>query len=242
MTRDSLLATLAVSLPLLSAPVALADGLATDANIVTCIDISDSMNAEEIRLELEGVARAVQSPDVLAAIRRGPRRRIGFAVFAWHHFRYAIVGWTLIASERDALAVADTLAHQVPINVEPGRQEPVPERGRFTDISRAIDHAWDMVGHSPFTSERLIINIIGNGKDNMGEDAMFARNRVVERGATVNGVVIGDAPTVRDYYRRNVIGGPGSFVISTSQATGIIDAMMRKFLQEIAIAEPNSPR
>jgi len=233
---------MAAGVLLIGASAGVTDEPETDANIVTGIDISDSVNAEEIRLEIEGVAQALRSPEVLAAIESGRHRRIGVAVFAWHHFQYAIVDWTIIASERDALAAADMLEHRVPVNVDPTRPKPAPKRGRFTDISGAVDHAWNMLSGCPFRSGRSIINIIGNGEDNIGQDAMFARDRVVEGGATVNGVVVGDAPSVLDYYGRHVIGGPGSFVLSTSQTVGIVDATMRKFRQEVAFAASSAPR
>jgi hypothetical protein len=58
----------------------------------------------------------------------------------------------------------------------------------------------------------------------------------VESGATINGVVIGSDPLVLAYYRRQVIGGPGAFVLSTNDAATIAEAMRRKFLYDIALA------
>jgi Ca-activated chloride channel homolog len=68
--------------------VCLAGEIGNDANIVTGLDISDSITPDEIRLEIEGMARAIRSPEVLAAIQSGKNGRIGFAVFAWSHNQF----------------------------------------------------------------------------------------------------------------------------------------------------------
>ena len=78
--------------------------------------------------------------------------------------------------------------------------------------------------------------IIGNGEDNVGEEAAFARERVIALGGTVNGVVLGDDPLVLDYYRREVIGGPGAFLISTGEAAAFVEVLTRKFLRDIVVA------
>jgi Protein of unknown function (DUF1194) len=106
---------------------------------------------------------------------------------------------------------------------------------RLTDLSQAIDHATEMFGAAPFASERSIVNIIGNGEDNVGEDADIARDRIVRTGAVVNGVVLGGNPSVLDYYRRRVIGGPGAFVMSTNDPTTMVEVMTRKFLYDIVM-------
>lgn len=55
-------------------------------------------------------------------------------------------------------------------------------------------------------------------------------------GATLNGVVLGDDPLVVDHYRRQVVGGPGAFVIATSEAASLVEALTRKFLHDIVVA------
>ena len=80
---------------------AVAETIATDVNIVTGLDISNSISVDEIALELRGLARAIEDPRVLHAIAAGRHRRIGFAVFAWHHRQHpVVVPWTVIESQR----------------------------------------------------------------------------------------------------------------------------------------------
>ncbi len=214
-----------------------ADDVATDANVVTALDISYSIEPDDMRLEIEGMARAIRSPEFLAAIRSGRHGRIGFAVFAWHHNRFPdVVSWTLIASEADALAVARRIEARLRVDVElEARRNEKFYIGRLTDLSQAIDHAAAMLRTAPFVGERSVVNIIGNGEDNVGEDAEVARDRTVEAGTTVNGVVLGDDPIVLDYYRRQVAGGPGAFVMSTGEPAAMAETLRRKFLYDIVM-------
>jgi hypothetical protein len=238
MTQVAGTGMLALGCALLCGNAGAANDILTDANIVTGFDISYSIGPDDMRLEIEGMARAICSPEVLAAIRSGRYGRIGFAVFAWHHDQFPmVVPWVVIASEADALAVAREIDARVAVNVETeARANQTFYIGRLTNLSQAIDHAAEMIATAPYTTDRAIINIIGNGEDNVGEEAGFARERVITMGGTVNGVVLGDDPLLLDYYRRQVIGGPGAFVISTGEAATFVEALTRKFLQDIVVA------
>ena len=195
---------LALGCALLCADAALANDLATDANIVTGLDISDSIAPADLRLEILGMARAIRAPDVLAAVRGGRHGQIGFAVFAWHHGEFpVVVPWTLIASAADAHAVARAIEARLLVDVDTeARANEKFYAGRLTNLSRAIDHAAAMLLAAPYAADRAIVNIIGNGTDNVGEAPAGARERLVAAGGTVNGVVLGDDPLMLDYYRR----------------------------------------
>src|SRR5919106_2144125 len=83
---------------------------ATDANLITAIDVSGSINAADERLELEGMAEAVVDPRFLQAVARGRHGRIGFVAFTWANGEFvSLVPWTLIGSSSDAEQVAEHL-------------------------------------------------------------------------------------------------------------------------------------
>ena len=191
-----------------------------------------------MQLEIEGMARAIRSPEVLAASQDGRYGRIGFAVFAWHHNQFPIVlPWAVIASKADALAVAREIEAHLRVNVETeDRANEAFYIGRLTNLSQAIDHAAEMISTAPYAADRAIVNIIGNGEDNVGEEAGVAGERVIAIGGTVNGVVLGHDPLMLDYYRQEVIGGRGAFVISTGDATTFVEVLTRKFLYDIVVA------
>ena len=222
--------------------VAARRAVVTDANIITGLDISYSIDPDDLALEIDGMARAIRSPEVLAAIRSGRHGRIGFAVFAWHHNQFpTLVSWALIASEDDALAVAREIEERLRVDVESeARTQEAFYIGRLTNVSQAIDHATDMLRRAPFATERSVVNIIGDGADNVGEDAASARDRVVGMGGIVNGVVLTEDAAMLDYYRRQVIGGPGAFVMSTGGAAGLVEALKRKFLRDMLVAQASS--
>jgi uncharacterized protein DUF1194 len=219
----------------------LAGEIVTDANIVTGLDISESIGAAAMRSELQGIARAIRSPEVLAAIRRGATGRIGFAVFAWHQRQFEVVPWTLIASERDAEAVAEALEARMSVDADREARSAGPYHiGRLTDLSRAIDHAGALLAAAPVSGGRSVVNVIGNGADNMGEGAAPARDRLLDVGATLNGLVFGGDPGTIAYFRDEVVGGTGAFLIAADGSAAVLEVMRRKFLRDL-VAGPLPP-
>ena len=208
-----------------------------DVNIVTAIDGSDSVSGHEIRLSLGGLAAALRTPEVLAAIRAGRTGRVGFAAFVWHTERVPVVPWTVLASAEDIEAVADVLERRLEVSLD--REARSGARyfiGRLTDLSRALDHAGGLLAAAPFPADRAVVNVVGNGSDNMGEAAADARDRLLAAGATINGVVIGADPEVLAYFRREVTGGPGAFVLPAATDRPLVDLMRRKLLRDLVAA------
>jgi Ca-activated chloride channel homolog len=217
-----------------SRPALSADNL-TDANIVTGLDISNSIAPEQIRQELVGLAQAVRDPRVMTAIKAGKRGRIGFAVFAWHHGQFpVVVSWMIIASPQDAEIAARVIEARRLVNLElEGRAQVEWYMGRLTDLSQAIEYADAMLLTAPYAASRVVINIVGNGDDNVGEDAGPARDRFVRRGGTINGLVLADDPAMIQYYGQQVVGGRSAFVMSVGRDGAIADAFVRKFIGDI---------
>jgi Ca-activated chloride channel homolog len=188
---------------------------AVDANVVTALDASDSMMRHEEWIEFDGMARAVSDTAFLDAIRAGVHHRIGFAAFTWssHGDLRVVVPWTVLGSPVDAAGLPD----------------------RLTDLSAAIRFGLHLLEAAPHRARWLVLNVSGNGTDNSGEGPRAARTEALRAGATVNGLVIGEAHGVADYYRRHVIGGPGSFLIQARQPADVAGAMLKKlFLDFLA--------
>jgi hypothetical protein len=223
------------------APAASAGGIATDANLVTGVDVSASVSPRAVHGEIEGIAEALRSPAFLAAVRRGRAGRIGLAVFIWHERQTVVLPWTVIASEADAEAAAHELESPSVIALSLMPYQPVPGRyGWGTDTSRAMGFAGRLLRTAPSTADREVVNIIGNGMDNVGEGAAAWRNALVAAGATVNGVVFGGNPGTFAYFHAQVIGGQGAFLLAADPEIGIGEAMQRKFLQDLT-AEATPP-
>jgi hypothetical protein len=214
---------------------------ATDANLITAIDVSGSIKELDERLELEGMAAAVVDPRFLQAIARGQHGRIGFVAFTWANGEFfSLVPWTLIASKADADQVAERLrtARGKPVNGYamriPGNRRPW-RTGHATDVSVAIERAIEVSAQAPFAS-RHIINMCANGIDNIGEAPDAARDAADAAGLIINGLILGhreDAREIADYFREHVQAGPGSFVIEARDFEDIASAMLAKFLFEL---------
>ena len=223
----------------------LADESATDANLVTALDVSDSIMRHEEWLEFEGLAKAVTSAAFLDAIAGGTHGRIGFAVFTWSSGGRptALVSWTTIATIDDARRVAASLRRAPRIDRSGwarrgnGSDSSAATQHR-TDISAAIDFALGLLLTAPYRSPRSVINVCANGKDNVGPGPRAARDRALAAGVVINGLAIGPRKHVAAYLNQRVRGGPGSFVMEVSAPGHVAAAMLDKLLRDLIAARP----
>ncbi|HNB28896.1 MAG TPA: DUF1194 domain-containing protein [Alphaproteobacteria bacterium] len=211
--------------------IAPADEIRTDVNIVTGLDVSGSIEAKETQIQIDGLAMAIRSPEVIAAIRSGRHGRVGFAVFVWANGNLPVFAeWRQIASAEDALALSEELSLRLHAILE---STAALKLGELTDLSGAIAFGGAMLLAAPYPTDHAILNIMGNGLDNVAEGPERARNILVAQGVTINGVVIGHDRGVIGYFRRNVIGGPAAFVLPAGEPQTLVDVFKRKFVTEI---------
>ena len=225
--------------------VAADEQIRTDANLVTALDVSDSIMRHEEWLEVEGLAKAVVSAAVLDAIAGGRHGRIGFAVHTWSSAgRFEIVvPWTLIESVHDAEGVATALRGFAVDRPSwkrhrngSGGSDKFPEHQ--TDISGAIDFAASLALAAPNPSQRAVVNVCANGTDNVAEDPRAARDRAMAAGVVINSLVIGGKRGLASYFREHVQGGAGSFVIEVTQPAALAHAMVDKLLRDLIAGRP----
>lgn len=208
-----------------------------DLALVLVTDVSRSIDDGEYALEKSGYATALTNEKVVHAIRTGPLGRIAVAYveFAGSFEVRTILDWTVISDAASARAFTDRLS-----------AAPRSFWGR-TSISAGIDHATLMFTETGIQATRRVIDVCGDGTNNSGRDVAEARDDAVKAGITINGLaVINDHPVswtfahvqppggLPNYYRENVIGGPGSFVLEIHDFAAFGDAMTRKLVNEIA--------
>lgn len=227
---------------LYTAPVAPAAAEPVDLALLVAVDVSDSIDAREARLQRDGYIAALNDPAVLAAIRAGGHRRIALSYVEWAGFGHyeVVVDWRVIGGAADAEAFAAALA-----------RAPADSRRR-TSISDAILKSIDHLKKNPHPSVRRIIDISGDGPNNYGPLVTIARDRAVAAGITVNGLPIRPNPSETEthgaildidlYYQDCVVGGPGAFVVPANGFDDFAEAVRRKFILEIAGLPPHPDR
>jgi len=206
-----------------------------DVALVLLADGSGSIDPEEHRLQREGYADALTSGAVLSAIRSNAHGRIAVAFVEWGapDSQDVVVDWALIDGEASAKVVADRL-----------RSAPKRSYG-YNSISNAIDFAVRLLDSGPWAGERQVIDVSGDGPNIGGRPILAARDAALARGITINALAIRQPgsdvalrgrglPPLEDYYRDNVIGGPGAFVEIADGRERFAQAIRAKLVQEIA--------
>jgi hypothetical protein len=218
-------------------------GEAVDLLLVLAADVSRSVDQPKFQLQRDGYAAAFSDPRVLEAISGGYHRRIAVAFVEWSGTgaQKLVIDWMMIDGADTARKFADALA-----------EAPRSFADR-TSISGGIEFAMAQLERAPFDGKRRTIDVSGDGTNNSGRDVVSARDEAVARGVTINGLVIlserplawnpehtNPAGGLANYFRDNVIGGPGAFVIVAENFQSFGQALISKLVAEIA--EHPAPR
>jgi hypothetical protein len=213
-----------------------------DLALVLAVDVSRSINDDEFQLQRQGYAAALTSRRVLQAIQSGPLRAVAVTFVEWStdNEQRVVVDWTVIKDGETAGTVAQAI-----------QEAPRSYSGR-TSISAAIDFAVQDFARAGVEATRRIIDVSGDGTNNSGRPVTVARDAAVAAGVTVNALaIINEHPEggfaqyhvrppegLPEYFRQNVIGGPGSFLLQVEGFASFADAITQKLISEIAALPP----
>src|SRR5213083_220640 len=102
-----------------------------DLELVLAVDVSYSMDMDELAIQREGYAQAIISKEFLQALKSGPHGKISVTYFEWAAStdQKLVIPWRLIDGPETADAVASEIM-KTPIR-----------RGSRTSISGAISYA-----------------------------------------------------------------------------------------------------
>jgi uncharacterized protein DUF1194 len=195
--------------------------------LVLAVDVSASVTADSYLLQRNGIARAFEDPRLVRAISALPGG-IEALVLEWSDpDRIAVaVGWTPLADAASAAAFAAAV-HATKRSSD-----------GLTAIGPALLAAAALFDQMPEPAPRRVIDISGDGMANFGVPPSAARDRIVAAGISINGLaILVEEPWLEGYYRSNVIGGPGGFVVAARNFGSFADAMLRKLVQEVAAAQ-----
>ena len=196
----------------------------------TCRAASTTASSRWRRRATRPLSPATQ---VIDAIKGGPTGAIGVAYveFASSFEVRTVMDWTVIRDKASAQAFADKLS-AAPRSFW-GRT--AISAGSITGCSSGRERAE--------CASRGVIDVCGDGTNNAGREVTEARDDAVKAGITINGLaIINDHPVswtfahvqppggLPNYYRENVTGGPGSFVLEVHDFHSFGEAMTRKLV------------
>ncbi|MFM2356937.1 MAG: hypothetical protein RLZZ528_2673 [Pseudomonadota bacterium] len=195
---------------------------ACEVALLLAVDVSGSVDPSEYRLQVEGTATALADPSVAEALFRA---QAAIAVVQWSDAAQQgiAIPWTRILTPDAPFRLAQTAAR----------------------IERQFDESNTAVGEALLWSARLfdqvsdcqrrVIDISGDGPQNAGTPLPPARGQVLAQGIEINAIAIedpGQAIPITEFYRLQVIGGPG-FVVTAHGHLDYADAIRAKLLREV---------
>jgi hypothetical protein len=199
-----------------------------DLALVLAIDSSSSIDKVEFRMQVLGYAAAFTDPKVLRALSDAGTVDVASVFWADSAVPPMVTKWMRISNEADAEALADTFL--------------IFQRSAFgdTELGAGLMAALDLFDMPGQCSARSVVNVSGDGRASIGNrraahaSVAEARARADAMGVTVNGLVIVNAePKLAEYYRTQVITGPGAFVMEVQDFRAFGDAIVRKLEREI---------
>jgi hypothetical protein len=208
-----------------------------DVELVIAVDVSYSMDMDELAVQREGYAQAIISKEFLQALKTGPNSKVAVTYFEWSASsdQKIIIPWRVIEGPESADAVANEIM-KTPVR-----------RGSRTSISGAIDFAMPLFEENPYRGLRRVIDISGDGPNNNGAPVTGARDAALAKGITINGLPIMvkepsystmDIEDLDLYYEDCVIGGPGAFVVTIKDREKFKEAIRTKLVLEVAGRTP----
>jgi hypothetical protein len=206
-----------------------------DLELVMLADASGSIDDTEIQFQRQGYAQAIMHPDVLAAIKKGTLQKIAVTFVEWGDdtSQEVVVGWTVI----DVLASAETFAKALL----------KPPRLAFGSnaIGSALAFAHKLIKTNKLDGLRKVIDFSADSANNWnGPPIAEVRQIVLADRITINGLAIlcrtcdtgrPIAYNLEKAFKDQIIGGPGSFVITADSKAKFAEAVRRKLVLEIAM-------
>jgi hypothetical protein len=210
---------------LLFGPAQAQDQTPVSIELVLALDSSASVDREEFRLQLEGLAHAFRDPDVLKAVESLKPPGVAVAAVQWGGpgETRVVLPFTHLESARDAKAFGFRIGL---INRW--------IRASSTSIATAIDDSRRLIAGNDFDGFRKIIDVSGDGRNNTLADLESARLQAKAEGITINGLpILGDDAGLDGYYIENVIIGHDAFTEPARDFEDFRRAIREKLLREL---------
>lgn len=192
-----------------------------DLALALAVDVSGSVDSDEYRTQMDGLAAGLRDPIVSEALVRG-QARLMLVQWTGASRQRVTIPWTRI----DSFEALDGFASQV-------TQDPRIWRNFSTAIGEALEMtlaSFDAVADC----KRLLIDISGDGVSNEGVEPNQIHRLLRARGVTVNAIAIEESePDLTAYFFENVIVGEGAFVVSADGFADYPERIRKKLLREV---------
>jgi Protein of unknown function (DUF1194) len=210
-----------------------ANSVEVDVELVMAVDISYSMDMDELALQREGYVQAIASQEFLSALKQGTHGKVAVTLVEWAgvNDQRVVMPWRLINGAAAAQAVSDEMAR-------------APVRRAFrTSIAGALIFAAGLFENNGYRGLRRVIDVSGDGTNNQGPLVTQVRDEVIAKGIVINGLPImlkkpqPNSIDIKDldiYYEDCVIGGPGAFVVPIREREKFKEAIRTKLVLDIA--------
>lgn len=193
------------------------------------LDVSGSVDAREYRLQLDGVAGALDDPAVRAAILSAPEAPVSLLVYEWSGptDQRVIAPWRSISDAAALQELIDGLRQVERAAASPG-----------TALGVAVAAGAAYLAQRPACLKHTL-DISGDGISNLGPRPRDVKRQMAGRELTVNALVVEAAEeedsTLTGYFTAEVITGPGAFALPAAGFDAYQSAMTTKLLRELAV-------
>ncbi|MDF2178481.1 DUF1194 domain-containing protein [Aliiglaciecola sp. CAU 1673] len=227
-------ASMVLGLSLLSNANAAIIETPVDLELQLLTDVSGSVDADEYLLQLNGYVNAFRSNTIIDAILNGAIGSIAVQYVEWSGSsqQQIQVDWTLINNQASAFAFADSLAGLT------------RAFGGSTAIGSALEFGAGLFANNGFKGTRRVVDVSGDGQNNAGISVALGKAAAFNAGVnTINGISIGTAGGLGDYYKQTVIGGSNAFHIHADSFADFNTGIQQKLQREISatsVSEPGS--
>lgn len=206
----------------------MAEARCADLALVLAIDSSGSIDKSEYVLQRQGYANAFRTPTVLAALEGAGTVDLSVVFWGDSAMPVQVLPWVRLDQGKGAerlAALIDAAPRQVNGN---------------TAIGTGLWVALDLLDDPTRCAYRSLINVSGDRVESLGprSDSVtlyVSRERARAEGVTINALAISDKNGVlADWFRKEVITGPGAFVIQVTSFADFADAVAEKIAREIS--------
>jgi len=187
------------------------------------VDVSGSINEQEYRLQMDGLAAALQDPVVEDAMVTA-NATLMLVQWSGASRQRVSVPWARMNSRADVAAFARAV-----------KVTPRAWNQFSTGIGNALNFTAAQFESVPDCTRR-VIDVSGDGYSNEGPAPKSVAAALALQGFQINGLAIeGDEFELTAYFKANIAAGEGAFVFTAANYADYPRAIWRKLLAELVV-------